>query len=187
MNKRSVWMPLLLICCLVTSSCGPTRGKQVKILKQIIPEVKQFVEDNGEFFRILLEIKEKICEINEQKAEEMGEYLAITLYHIGIYNGNIEFNTYGYDKDLRYQFSPLSNDERICISETMFDVYMSNDRSSVSIKQDEINFSFARSMNTELIIHNPVWEIEDPGEYFGQFQFTIEVNDDWCILFFNST
>ena len=187
MIKRTVWMPLLLICCLVTSSCAPTRGKQVRILKQMIPEVKQFVEDNGEFLQILLDIKEKINEINTLKEDEMDGLEAISEYFICIYNGRVEFITDGYDKDSRNQFFPLSTEEWVLVTDVMQEVYLSNDRSGVVIDQNGINFSFAFSMNTELIIHNPVLEIEDPGEYFGQFEFTVEVNDDWCILFYNRT
>ena len=187
MLRRAISLALCLFCCLNACSCGPSRGKQVRILKQQIPEVKQFIYDNSEFLQLLLDVKEKINEINEQVAEETGKLDAITDYQIYVWNDGIYYDAYGKDYFSRESFSPFTGTEYLLVQKILFGLYQSNNVASVSIYPDKIYFEFTCSVNTWLVLLNPVSDIEDPRKYSGRFEFTEKVNDDWCILIYNNT
>jgi len=180
--KRIVSVILILACCLNLSACGPYRRvRQVKNLKALFPEVKQFVDDNEECLQTLLVIKDRIREYNEPREERMR----IKQYVITTDENQVEFVARWCTLSPEEELSLITEEERELISETILKI--SYEYRSFYITQDSIRIIYATSENTGLAIVNPTEKIADPGEYPSIVDFSEPVNDDWCIKVSNYT
>jgi len=172
------------------SACDPSSSRQVKNLKALFPEVKQFADDNSEFMQTLLDIRERVREFNELMAELGAGYsqhsLPVEFLPILMYTINAEDNQVQFIPLLR-TLSPedapplITEDERALISDSL--LKMSYEYRSIRITPEDITIPYANSGSTVLCLVNPAVEVSDP-EYYpstGPVVFTEPVNDNWCI------
>jgi|GEM_PF-1579957 len=170
-------------CCVL---CGPSRGKQVRILKQKIPEVIEFVENNGDFLQALLNAKERLNSINDANHNENSSIDFIIDYQITIYMDEVSDYSRGRIESTDVKNMLFTPEEQQLVDMVLMKNQKINGVSCVTISENEIMFDYIDYHNTQLLLKNPAIVIDDPKVYTSAWiQFTVPINDNWCILFFN--
>lgn len=187
MTKRIVAIAALIPFCACLCSCGPSRRKRVRMLKEEVPALIQFVEDNGEFLQLLIVGMERINEDNSKRAAESDSCVMISRLIINIEGGGVQtradYDVSGVHSGACSEYTPFSSDEGDILLRAIQE--SSLDRVGVYIDLNryyEISFTFAQVNSTSMLLIHPPMDIEEPVDYWLPFTFTIPVNDDWCIL-----
>ncbi|MCL2126420.1 MAG: hypothetical protein FWH33_10610 [Oscillospiraceae bacterium] len=153
-------------------------------MKRRIPEVLSYIKSNSDCLQILLDAKAKLSDINRDMVESGNTaFPPIAYYYVKIRNGCLLTGTDTTNEDHDNNISLLSDRELRMANNALLS--MPTDIGCIYIHTDKIEVQYTRLIGTWIVIKNPSKEIEDPKKYKDRFEFTVRVDDDWCICICN--
>jgi hypothetical protein len=181
----------IAVFCLIISACSRERAwkKRVETVKAYIPEAIEFIEENEEMLNKLLDVKQRIKELNNiyQREQDGDSYkpLKCSIYIPEKNETHLNYKLYpafsNKEDVLQKIFTEADNDAILSILNRVKNNL--DDSYFLKITEENVSFVFKRYDSASLFIESPPQDIDDTESY-SWYTYAEHVTDDWGIYLF---